>query len=69
MLFLSADTTYVLIFGNEVDGVSETAIKLADGVIEVPQFGTKHSLNVAVTVGIVSWELTKKIRIQSLSKS
>jgi tRNA G18 (ribose-2'-O)-methylase SpoU len=56
--------TYVLIFGNEVDGVSETAIKLADGVIEVPQFGTKHSLNVAVTVGIVAWELTKKIRMQ-----
>ncbi len=60
----NSNETYVLIFGNEVDGVSETAIKLADGVIEVPQFGTKHSLNVAVTVGIVAWELTKKIRTQ-----
>lgn len=44
------------VFGNEVEGVSDDAIALCNGVVEVPQFGTKHSLNVAVTVGIVLWE-------------
>jgi 23S rRNA (guanosine2251-2'-O)-methyltransferase len=53
---------YALIFGNEVEGVSEEAMKKADLVVEIPQFGTKHSLNIAVTVGIVSWEFTKILR-------
>lgn len=44
-----------LVFGNEVRGVSEEVLSLADGAIEIPQFGTKHSLNVSVCVGIVVW--------------
>jgi 23S rRNA (guanosine2251-2'-O)-methyltransferase len=53
---------YALIFGNEVEGVSENAMKNADFVVEIPQFGTKHSLNIAVTVGIVTWEFVKILR-------
>ena len=48
-----------LVFGNEVEGVSDAAMSAADYVVEIPQFGTKHSLNVAVSVGIVSWEFVK----------
>ncbi len=49
---------YALIFGNEVKGVQQEAIDASDGCIEIPQFGTKHSLNISVTVGIVLWQLT-----------
>ena len=52
-----------LVFGNEVDGVGEEALLLCDGSLEIPQFGTKHSLNVAVCVGIVVWELTRQIKL------
>jgi 23S rRNA (guanosine2251-2'-O)-methyltransferase len=45
------------ILGNEVDGVAEQALALCDGAIEIPQFGTKHSLNVAVAAGILCWSL------------
>ena len=48
---------YALIFGNEVFGVNQEAIKLCDGSIEIPQLGTKHSLNVSVSAGIVVWDL------------
>ena len=48
---------YAYIFGHEINGVSEDAIKLCDLFIEIPQFGTKHSLNVAVSVGIVCWQI------------
>jgi tRNA G18 (ribose-2'-O)-methylase SpoU len=51
------------VFGNEVNGVSEEAIELADLAIEVPQHGTKHSLNVSVCLGIVTWEIFKKINL------
>jgi 23S rRNA (guanosine2251-2'-O)-methyltransferase len=51
----------VLVFGNEVDGVEQAIINLSDEVIEIPQFGTKHSLNVSVTGGAVIWELTKQL--------
>jgi tRNA G18 (ribose-2'-O)-methylase SpoU len=54
---------YALIFGNEVNGVSEELIKLADLAIEIPQSGTKHSLNVSVCLGIVVWELFRKKNI------
>lgn len=54
---LSQNETY-LVFGNEVDGVQQSIIDLCDGVIEIPQFGTKHSLNVAVSAGIVIWHIT-----------
>lgn len=50
-----------LIFGNEVKGVSQEAIDLSDGVIEIPQLGSKHSLNIAVSAGIVIWDLFQKI--------
>lgn len=55
---------YALVFGNEVDGVSEAALSLCDGALEIPQFGTKHSLNIAVAAGIVLWEVTKKLRMR-----
>lgn len=49
-----------LVFGNEVDGVNQQAIDLCDYVIEIPQFGTKHSLNVSVCAGVVLWEFSKR---------
>jgi len=48
---------YALIFGNEVEGVANEVMGLVDGAIEVPQFGTKHSLNISVCVGVVVWEI------------
>ncbi|WP_396176269.1 RNA methyltransferase [Flavobacterium sp.] len=52
---------YALIFGNEVKGVSQEAIEKCDGVIEIPQLGTKHSLNISVSAGIVVWDLFRKL--------
>lgn len=49
-----------LVFGNEVAGVSDEVLKMADGCIEIPQWGAKHSLNISVSVGIVLWELVSK---------
>jgi 23S rRNA (guanosine2251-2'-O)-methyltransferase len=54
-----AQNTFALVFGNEVDGVDQTVIDHSDAIIEIPQFGTKHSLNVSVCAGIVLWEFTK----------
>lgn len=51
---------YALVFGNEVFGVSQEAIELCDGCIEIPQLGTKHSLNISVSAGIVIWDFFKK---------
>ncbi|MDL2315355.1 RNA methyltransferase [Bacteroidales bacterium OttesenSCG-928-C19] len=51
-----------VVFGNEVDGVSEEILEDMNGVVEIPQFGTKHSLNVSVTAGIVIWDLFNKIQ-------
>lgn len=53
-----------LIFGNEVKGVQQSVINLCHGVIEIPQFGTKHSFNISVSAGIVLWEVTRKLSIQ-----
>lgn len=53
----------VLIFGNEVKGVSQKVINISNQVVEIPQFGTKHSLNISVSAGIVIWEMWKNIRI------
>lgn len=53
----------VVIFGNEVKGVEQEAIDLSDAVIEIPQYGTKHSLNISVSVGVVIWELYKQINL------
>ncbi|NLA24121.1 MAG: RNA methyltransferase [Bacteroidales bacterium] len=55
------DEKYALIFGNEVKGVQQKVIDLCDFSIEIPQFGTKHSLNISVSAGIVLWEITKAI--------
>ncbi len=52
---------YALIFGNEVFGVSPDAISLCDGCIEIPQSGTKHSLNVSVSAGVVAWEFFRQL--------
>lgn len=57
-----AETKYALIFGNEVKGVSQEAINLSDGVIEIPQLGSKHSLNISVSAGIVIWDLFQKLQ-------
>lgn len=46
---------YALVLGNEVDGVQQEVVDASDGVLEIPQFGTKHSLNISVTAGIVLW--------------
>lgn len=54
---------YAIIFGNEVKGVQQEIVNLSDYCIEIPQFGTKHSLNISVSAGIVIWELFKKIKI------
>jgi len=54
------DETFVLVFGNEVNGVNQDVIDQSTYVIEIPQFGTKHSLNVSVCAGIVMWEFCKR---------
>lgn len=53
---------YALVFGNEVYGVSQKAISLCEGSIEIPQLGTKHSLNISVSAGIVVWDLFRKMK-------
>jgi tRNA G18 (ribose-2'-O)-methylase SpoU len=50
---------FALVFGNEVNGVDQEVINLSDHIIEIPQFGTKHSLNVSVCAGVVLWEFAK----------
>lgn len=55
------DGKYAFVMGNEVEGVDDQALKLCNGVVEIPQFGTKHSLNVAVAAGIVLWEAQRKM--------
>lgn len=59
---LSLDTSrrYAVVLGNEVKGVHQEVVDMSDGCLEIPQFGTKHSLNVSVTAGIVMWEVAKQ---------
>lgn len=54
---------YAVVLGNEVKGVQQEVIDHSDGCIEIPQYGTKHSLNVSVTAGIVIWDLFKQLKI------
>lgn len=54
---------YAIVLGNEVKGVQQEVIDMCDGCIEIPQFGTKHSLNVSVTAGIVIWEFARKLEL------
>lgn len=53
---------YAIVFGNEVHGVTQEAVALCDGCIEIPQLGTKHSLNISVSAGIVIWDLFKQFK-------
>ncbi|SEB19544.1 RNA methyltransferase [Pedobacter hartonius] len=55
---------YALIFGNEVNGVSEEVMAEIDKCIEIPQFGTKHSFNIVISAGIVLWDFYAKLRLQ-----
>ena len=52
---------YAIVFGNEVNGVDDKIIQVCDNVIEIPQFGTKHSLNVSISAGIILWDLYIKL--------
>lgn len=58
-------TKIAIIFGHEVFGVKEELFPIIDGCIEIPQFGTKHSFNVAISAGIVLWELARKLKIKN----
>ena len=60
-LALDKDKKYAIIMGNEVKGVKQEVVNMCDGCIEIPQYGTKHSLNVSVTAGIVLWEFANKM--------
>ena len=60
-LELKDNQPVAIVFGNEVKGVQQKVIDVCDGCIEIPQYGTKHSLNVSVTGGIIIWELFKKM--------
>jgi 23S rRNA (guanosine2251-2'-O)-methyltransferase len=55
------DEKYALIFGNEVNGVSDEVMKMIDNCIEIPQFGTKHSFNIVVSAGIVLWDFFSQL--------
>ena len=55
--------SYAIVMGNEVKGVQQTVVDMCDGCIEIPQYGTKHSLNVSVTTGIVIWDFFKSWNI------
>lgn len=58
---IQASKNYALIFGNEVKGVDQEVVNACDGVLEIPQFGTKHSLNISVSVGVVVWDFWSKL--------
>ena len=59
-------TKYAVIFGNEVKGVAQEVVNASDLCLEIPQFGTKHSLNIAVSCGIVLWDIFTKMKFKSL---
>ena len=60
-LVLDKEKKYAVVLGNEVKGVQQEIVDMCDGCIEIPQFGTKHSLNVSVTAGIILWEFANKL--------
>lgn len=59
---IHADCSYAIFFGNEVNGVHQDVVNLSNSILEIPQFGTKHSLNVSVCAGIVLWEFSKSLQ-------
>lgn len=65
---LDKQKKYTVILGNEVYGVQQSVIDASDDCIEIPQFGTKHSLNVSVTAGIVIWDLFKQLTSRRVNK-
>ena len=62
-LILDRDQKYAVVLGNEVKGVQQEVVDKCDGCIEIPQFGTKHSLNVSVTAGLVIWDFFKQLHL------
>lgn len=60
-----ANKTYALVFGNEVKGVQQDVVSASDLVLEIPQFGTKHSLNISVSCGVVVWDVFSKLSVIS----
>ena len=60
-LVLDPEKKYAIVMGNEVKGVKQEVVDICDGCIEIPQYGTKHSLNVSVTTGIILWEFASKM--------
>lgn len=63
-LHLEKGKKYAVILGNEVKGVQQEVVDMSDACIELPQYGTKHSLNVSVTAGIVIWEFARQLLIE-----
>ncbi|MBP5327859.1 MAG: RNA methyltransferase [Bacteroidales bacterium] len=61
----AANSRIAIVFGNEIDGVQDSLLPLCDGSLEIPQFGTKHSLNVSCAAAIVMWEMFKKLKIDN----
>ncbi|HRV54710.1 MAG: RNA methyltransferase [Flavobacteriaceae bacterium] len=57
------DTVYALVFGNEVKGVQQAVVSASDLVVEIPQYGTKHSLNISVSCGVVVWDVFSKLKV------
>ena len=55
--------TYALVFGNEVKGVAQSVVSASDIILEIPQFGTKHSLNISVSCGVVVWDVFAKMKM------
>jgi len=62
-LEVDAAKKYALVFGNEVKGVSQEVVSACDKVIEIPQYGTKHSLNISVSTGVVVWDVWAKLKV------
>ena len=62
---VDTDSPIAIVLGNEIDGVQESVMELCDGSLEIPQYGTKHSLNVSCAAAIVIWEMFKKLKIEN----
>ena len=60
-----SDSGYAVVMGNEVKGVQQTVVDMCDGCIEIPQFGTKHSMNVSVTAGIIIWSIADRFLLSA----
>ncbi len=64
-LHLVKDQKYALVFGHEIRGVDQKVVDMCDLCVEIPQYGTKHSLNISVAAGIVIWDVFKKLMVRS----